>query len=141
MYRSGRLIAVGAVTVIAVLAACDGNFSLVTGDNGLHWTPSVEVDHDSLRVAGTTPPGIKYTTSYTCWWPNSGTSARASWTSAITSGTVTLGIFDTHGLELFRQPVSAHGTYLTSVADSGTWMVVVTFENFTGTVDIRVLKA
>lgn len=95
-----------------------------------------EPDNFSMQVSGAT----HLTETYSYEWPNSGSVAAVELASTVTSGAATLTILDALGAEVYGGSLALGGSIETSVGQSGPWTIRVALADFSGSVDLSVVK-
>jgi hypothetical protein len=77
--------------------------------------------------------GVTQTLTYS--WTNPGTSANVNQASSLSSGSATVRVRDQAGTEVYNRGLGQNGTFQTSAGTTGTWTVVVTLDEATGTLN------
>lgn len=75
------------------------------------------------------------TQTLTYAWTNPGTSANVNQSSSMSSGTATVRVRDQSGTEVYNASLGQNGTFQTSAGTTGSWTVVVTLDEVSGTLN------
>lgn len=79
----------------------------------------------------------RVTQTLTYSWSNPGTTANVNQASSVSRGTATLRVTDASGAQVYSRSLSENGTFQTSAGTTGTWTVVVTLDQVSGTLNFR----
>jgi len=77
------------------------------------------------------------TQTLTYSWANPGTAADVNQSSSLTGGSATVVVRDQAGTEVYTRSLGQNGTFSTSAGATGTWTVVVTLDDASGTLNFR----
>jgi hypothetical protein len=80
--------------------------------------------------------GVTYQAVYL--WPNTGTSATIEHSTVVQSGQVRLTLVDPHARVMYDVELRPGAALEVGVGAVGSWSVIVTVTDFTGTIDFRV---
>jgi hypothetical protein len=86
------------------------------------------------------PNVTSYSTNGGYTWRNTGTRARVTQASSISSGTGTLLVRDAGGRIVWMENLGGGGTTTTEAGPTGDWRIEVAPANVTGTINFRVQK-
>ncbi len=135
MKRSNSLLKTGTFAVIAIAAL---SLTGCGSEPTAAFNPEVmnEPDNFSLQVAGAT----HLTETFSYEWQNSGSAAAVELVSTLNSGAATLTILDALGTEVYGGSLVLGGSIETSKGQAGPWTIRVAFADFSGSVDLSVVK-
>ena len=129
MTRSRALSSLAAGIALALSSAGCGGTNLIGPANQL------EVANNpgffSLQV--TALDNVSQTLTYS--WTNPGTTANVNQASSVSSGTATVLVRDASNAQVYSRNLADNGTFNTSAGTTGTWTVVVTLNEVTGTLN------
>ena len=118
---------------LIIFAGCSDN------DNPLAaFEPEIINNQDSFEFQATNIENVTATLSYS--WINTGTMANIDHSTAKTSGTAVITIFDVNDSLVYSSDFLASGNHDSQVGESGAWTVVVILTDFNGTANFRVEK-
>ena len=100
--------------------------------------PEVINSVDNFQFQVTAMENFSGTLNYT--WPNTGTLAKGNHSSAVTSGTTTLMIFDDAGSQVYSEDLAQNGDYFSSAGTTVDWTIAVVLSGASGTLNFRVDK-
>jgi hypothetical protein len=100
-----------------------------------NFQPEIVNGADSFEFQATALTQVGATVVYS--WQNSGTQASIDHSSAITSGTAILQIFDHDNVQVYSDLLLASGSDQTAVGVAGEWEVRVTLTDVDGTLNFR----
>ena len=80
-------------------------------------------------------------TSRTYSWQNTGTQVNIDQSTVATGGSASISILDASATEVYQKDLSTDGSFQSSSGTTGTWSIVVDFQNFSGTMNFRIQKA
>jgi hypothetical protein len=86
------------------------------------------------------PNVTNYSTNGGYPWRNTGTTARVTQSSSLTSGTGILMIRDPGGRIVYQRSLTEGGTVTTEAGPTGEWRIDVQPANVSGTINFRVQK-
>ena len=119
------------VIVVGGLAACsDNSVSPIDAE--------VTNATDNFQFQATAVTGVTVTQSYS--WSNTGTRATINHSTTTTAGSVQLTVRDAAGNVVYGKALVPSLNEPTAVGTAGTWTVVLTMTNYSGTVNFRVQK-
>ncbi len=95
-----------------------------------------EPDNFSMQVSGAT----HLTETYSYEWPNSGSAATVELASTVNAGAATLTIQDALGAEVYGGSLALGGSLETTTGQAGAWTIRIAFADFSGNVDLSVVK-
>ncbi len=127
--RSRALRSYAAVVALALtLAGCEGT-------NVIGPANQLEVSNNpgffSLQV--TALDNVSQTLTYS--WQNPGTTANVNQASSVSGGTATVLVRDASNAQVYSRNLADNGTFNTTAGTTGTWTVVVTLTDVTGTLN------
>jgi hypothetical protein len=93
---------------------------------------------DNFQYQATAVAGVTTTQSYS--WTNTGTRATINHSTTTTAGSVQLTVRDAAGAVVYTKALVPSLNEPTEVGTAGTWTVVLTMTNYSGTVNFRVQK-
>lgn len=139
MSRQLRCVAVILVVMLSVACGDDADDNPVgpgtTTGSGTGTEPAITNATDDFQYQLNTS---NFSTNGGYTWRNTGTSARVTNTSSISSGSGTLQIRDAGGRIVYTKSLTEAGT--TEVGPSGDWRIDITPTNVTGTINLRIQK-
>lgn len=124
----------GALSLLFV-AACGGS------NNALNpqFQPQVANLQDSFQFQSTGVTAVTQNLQYA--WQTSGTAASINQASTLTAGTATVTISDVNGKVVYSANLASNGTFTSATgAGPGTWTIIVSLNNYSGTLNFRVQK-
>jgi hypothetical protein len=136
--RRAHLLRFAAMFLVVLTVACgddaadDGLAGPSAGDPGI----SNQTDDFQFNLPNVT----NYSTNGGYTWRNTGTRARVTQASSISSGTGTLIVRDAGGRIVYQQNLGSGGTTTTDTGPTGDWRIEVAPSNVTGTINFRVQK-
>ena len=120
------------------LAGCGGGNS---GSNNVlapQFQPQVVNNIDDFQFQTTGVVNVTQTLNYQ--WRNTGTQANVNQACSITSGTATLVLRDSTGVQVYSRSLGDNGTYQTTVGEASAWSMQIVLTNITGTLNFRAQK-
>jgi hypothetical protein len=139
MNRQLQWVAVILVVMLSVACGDDASDSLAgpgtTTGSGTGTEPAITNATDDFQYQLNTS---NFSTNGGYTWRNTGTSARVTNSSSISSGSGTLQIRDSGGRIVYAKSLTEAGT--TEVGPAGDWRIDVTPSNVTGTINFRIQK-
>ena len=135
--RRAYVVRFAAMLLVVLTIACGGDAAddSLTGPSAGDPGISNQVDDFQFNLPNVT----NYSTNGHYTWRNTGTRARVTQSSSISSGTGTLVVRDAGGRIVYSQNLGG-GTSTTDTGPAGEWRVEVTPSNVTGTINLRVQK-
>ncbi len=129
MTRSRALRSHAAGLALALsLAGCEGT-------NHIGPANQLEVSNNpgffSLQV--TALDNVSQTLTYS--WTNPGTTANVNQASSVSGGTATVSVMNASTAQVYSRNLADNGTFNTTTGTTGTWTVVVTLNEVTGTLN------
>jgi hypothetical protein len=100
--------------------------------------PEIINQTDNFAFQSTRVSNVTQTLQYT--WQNTGTVANVNQATQITSGSATITIRDSAGLQVYTASLSSNGTFITSSGATGGWTIRLVLTNFNGTLNFRVQR-
>jgi hypothetical protein len=119
----------GAVILLMAMACSDAN--VIGPENQL------EVANNPGAFEWQVTALNKVTQTLTYSWINPGTTADVNQASSLGSGSATVRVTDGSGAQVYTRSLSENGTFQTSAGTTGTWTVVVTLDEASGTLNFR----
>lgn len=119
----------GAVILLMVMACSDAN--VIGPENQL------EVANNPGAFEWQVTALNKVTQTLTYSWTNPGTTANVNQASSLGSGSATVRVTDGSGAQVYTRSLSENGTFQASAGTTGTWTVVVTLDEASGTLNFR----
>ena len=138
-----RLRLLAPMLAVLVMAACGGTAENPAGPgandpNPAPNTPGISNTTDDFQFnLGNVS---NYSTNGGYPWQNTGTSAKVTQSSSISSGSGTLQIRDPGGRIVYSKSLSEGGTVTTETGPTGEWRIDVLNNGVTGTINFRVQK-
>ena len=138
-----RLRLLAPMMAVLVMAACGGTAENPAGPgandpNPAPNTPGISNTTDDFQFnLGSVS---NYSTNGGYPWKNTGTSAKVTQSSSISSGSGTLQIRDPGGRIVYSKSLSEGGTVTTETGPTGEWRIDVLNNGVTGTINFRVQK-
>jgi len=120
------------VAACAALAACGSSNSLAP------FQPQITNATDNFQMQATNVANVSTTLSYS--WVNTGTQATINHSTTTNAGSALLVIKDHAGTAVYSHILSPSLNETTTVGQTGTWTVQVTFTGYSGTINFRVQK-
>ena len=120
------------VLICSLLTACSNNV-LNPG-----FEPEISNKTDTFQFQATDVNNVSQTLNYT--WQNDGTVANINQSSNLSSGSATLTINDTNGVEVYRKSLSENGSFVTAEGQSGSWTINISLSKLDGTLNFRAEK-
>ena len=130
-----------AMLVLLVTVACGSSSSNPAGPNDPNPapnTPGITNVTDDFQF--NLPNVTNYSTNGGYTWRNTGTSARVTQSSSISSGSGTLVVRDSGGRIVYQKSLSEGGTVNTEAGPIGDWRIEVAPAGVSGTINFRVQK-
>jgi hypothetical protein len=100
--------------------------------------PEIINQTDNFAFQSTNVSNVTQTLQYT--WQNTGTRADVNQASSITSGSATITIRDSAGLQVYTASLSSNGTFMTGSGTAGGWTIRLVLTNLKGTLNFRVQR-
>ena len=100
--------------------------------------PQVSNQPDNFQFQSTGVTNVTQTLQYT--WQNTGTTANVNQATIVNSGSATLTIRDSVGVQVYSRNLADNGTFSTSVGSSGSWTIQIVLTGMSGTINFRVQK-
>ncbi len=119
----------GAVILLMAMACSDAN--VIGPENQL------EIANNPGAFEWQVTALTKVTQTLTYSWANPGTTANVNQASSLGSGSATVRVTDGSGAQVYTRSLSENGTFQTSAGTTGTWTVVVTLDEASGTLNFR----
>jgi hypothetical protein len=119
----------GAVILLVAMACSDAN--VIGPENQLEVANNPGVFEWQVTALN------KVTQTLTYSWTNPGATGNVNQASSLGSGSATVRVTDGSGAEVYTRSLSENGTYQTSAGTTGTWTVVVTLDEASGTLNFR----
>ena len=119
----------GAVILLVAMACSDAN--VIGPENQL------EVANNPGAFEWQVTALNKVTQTLTYSWTNPGTTANVNQASSLGSGSATVRVTEGSGAQVYTRSLSENGTFQTSAGTTGTWTVVVTLDEASGTLNFR----
>ena len=102
------------------------------------FSPEIINNPDSFSLQAT---GLdKVTDKLTYSWSNAGTFANIDQSCVISSGTATLSIEDSQGLEVYNKDLSIDGSFTSATGTAGTWTIIVDLSKTKGDLNFTAQK-
>ena len=140
MRRSLPFFAVILVVMLGVAACSDDPEDNPVGPvgSGTGTDPAITNNTDDFQFQLNNTSNFSTNGGYT--WRNTGTSARVTQSSSISSGAGTLVIRDSGGRIVYSKNLSEGGTVTTEAGPTGEWRIEVAPAGVTGSINFRVQK-
>jgi hypothetical protein len=119
--------------MLLVLAAC--------GDDPLApFSPEIGNLTDNFQFQATGLSNVNTTVEY--MWQNTGTTANINQSSAVTAGTAMVTIYDASNprVQVYNRTQADNGTFATATGTTGMWLIRVTLNDVSGTLNFRAEK-
>jgi hypothetical protein len=138
MMKRAQVLRFAAMFLVVLTVACgdDAADDSLTGPSA--GDPGISNQTDDFQF--NLPNVTNYSTNSHNTWRNTGTRAKVTQNSSISSGTGTLIVRDAGGRIVYSQNLGGGGTTTTDVGTSGDWRVEISPSNVTGTINLRVQK-
>ncbi len=120
---------------ILILSGCGGEGG---GLLAPQFQPQVANLTDNFQFQTTGVTNVTQTLQYT--WQNTGTRATIDQATVFTAGTATITLRDAAGAQVYTASLAQNGSFQSTAGQAGTWTIIVTVTNFTGTMNFRVQK-
>ena len=120
---------------ILILSGCGGEGG---GLLAPQFQPQVANLTDNFQFQTTGVTNVTQTLQYT--WQNTGTRATIDQATVFTSGTATITLRDAAGAQMYTASLAQNGSFQSTAGQSGAWTIIVTVNNFNGTMNFRVQK-
>ena len=135
-----RCFAVLLVVMLSVAACSDDPEDNPVGPvgSGTGSEPAITNNTDDFQYQLNNTTNFSTNGGYT--WRNTGTSAKVTQSSAISSGSGTLVVRDSGGRIVYSKNLSEGGTVTTEAGPTGEWRIEVAPAGVTGTINFRVQK-
>jgi hypothetical protein len=131
-----------ATLVLLVSVACGGSSADnpvgPSDSNPAPNTPGITNNTDDFQF--NLPNVSNYSTNGGYTWKNTGTTARVTQSSSISSGSGTLTVRDAGGRIVYSKAFSEGGTVTTEAGPAGDWRIEMAPSGVTGTISFRVQK-
>ena len=136
--RRAQVLRFAAMFLVVLTVACgdDAADDSLTGPSG--GDPGISNQTDDFQF--NQPNVTNYSTNGGYTWRNTGTRARVTQSSSISSGTGTLIVRDAGGRIVYQANLGSGGTTTTDTGPAGDWRIEVAPSNVTGTINFRVQK-
>ncbi len=121
--------------VLVTLIGCGGNNSTSAL---APFEPEIINNADAFQFQATGVNNVSTTVTYT--WANTGTQATINHSSALTSGTAIVTLYDNDTTQVYQSGLVASANEPSSVGTAGTWTVKVELTNVVGTLNFRIQK-
>jgi len=131
-YSIVRILLTLVFAVFVIISGC-GNDNPVSA-----FEPEIINDADAFQFQVTNASDVSTTLSYT--WNNPTSQATIDHSTALTSGTATVTIFDADSNQVYSSALLSSGNEASATGTAGDWTVTVVFIDFDGTVNFRVEK-
>lgn len=131
--KQTRLVAALLMLAVAAISGCGGGNTITPAVQ-----PQVVNVQDSFSFQITGASNITQTLQYT--WANSGTRATINHSSAITGGTAIVTFKDNAGTTVYSNALLSTGTVQSSVGTAGSWTIIITLTNVSGTINFTAQK-
>lgn len=137
MMKRAQVLRFAAMFLVVLTVACgdDAADDSLTGPSA--GDPGISNQTDDFQF--NLPNVTNYSTNGGYTWRNTGTRARVTQSSSISSGTGTLIVRDAGGRIVYQQNLGS-GTTTTDTGPTGDWRIEVAPSNVTGTINFRVQK-
>ena len=120
-----------AVAAVATLAAC-------SDDPLSPFQPEVSNAAENFQLQATGVTNVTATRTYT--WQNTGTRATVNHATTLSAGTIRLTIRDAAGVVVYDKALLPSLNEATSVGAAGSWTIVLTMTDYSGTINFRAQK-
>jgi hypothetical protein len=124
-----------ALSIILLLSIGCGGKRVVTDPA---FQPQIINQTDNFAFQSSNISGVTQTLQYT--WQNTGTVANVNQACQITSGSATITIRDSAGLQVYTSSLSSNGTFITGGGTTGGWTIRLVLTNLVGTLNFRVQR-
>lgn len=135
MVRSTRPVVLArlgcALLLLGVLTGCGS-------DPLAPFEPQVNNAPDTFQMQATGVQHVSLTRSYS--WSNSGARATIDHSTTTSTGSAQLLIRDAAGTVVYDRALAPSLNEATAAGQTGTWTILVTLSNYTGTLNFRVQK-
>jgi hypothetical protein len=118
--------------VLAAIAATSTSIAACSDSSGPGIQPQIVNQPGNFEYQVSDVQGFTGTISYS--WQNGGTQANVNQATTVSSGTVTLRIFDAAGAEVYSRSLVDNGTFVTTAGQAGAWTVRVIYSGATAPV-------
>lgn len=132
--RTVRMTVFFATLVTLLLAGCGGGSALNPA-----FQPQVANNPDNFQFQSTGVQNVSQALQYT--WSNSGTHASINQATTVTGGSAVLSIRDAAGATVYTGDLVNNGTFTSIAGQTGSWTIVLTLSNYSGTLNFRVQMA
>lgn len=124
----------GIIIIITLLVLFFG----CSNDSLAPFQPEIGNSQDNFQFQATGITNVTTTLNYL--WQNSGSRASINQSSAVTSGTAILTLYDPNNVQRYSRSLSENGTFQSDTGVAGTWKINVVLTNLSGTLNFRCQK-
>lgn len=121
-----------AIMVTLVLSIGCSNDSLAP------FQPEIGNNADNFQFQATGITNVSTTVEY--MWQNTGNRVSINQSSAVSSGTAILTLYDPDNILRYTKSLSENGTFQSDTGIAGTWRINVALTNLNGTLNFRCQK-
>jgi hypothetical protein len=135
VYYIKKFLSIGLLVILSVsLAGCGKSPTSSLAP----FQPQIVNNQDAFQLQATNVSNVSTTLVYS--WKNSGTRATINHSTTTTAGSTLLTIRDSLGTTLYSKALVPSLNEPTTVGVPGTWSVILTLTNYSGTLNFRAEK-